>query len=151
MWIQQIEDAPQNLLAAIDGLSAVQLDTAYRPEGWTLRQVVHHLADSHINSYVRFKLALTEENPTIKPYDETAWAALPEARDSNVDVSVALLASLHQRWVRMLRTLGATEFDRTFEHPEMGAVRLDQNCAIYAWHSRHHIAHITELRRREGW
>lgn len=149
--IQDIANAPARLREAVRGLDAAQLDTPYRPEGWTVRQVVHHVADSHINSYVRFRLALTEDSPLIKPYDQVAWAALPDARTAPVDLSLALLDGLHSRWAALLGTLTDAEFARTFRHPEIGTVRLDTNLALYAWHGRHHTAHITGLRQRSGW
>ncbi len=116
-----------------------------------MRQVVHHLPDSHLNSYIRFKLAVTEDEPTIKPYDEAAWAELPDAREGSVLDSLQLLESLHSRWVLFLRCLGPAELARTFTHPEIGSVTLAQNIALYAWHGRHHVAHITSLCEREGW
>ena len=149
--IDEIAAAPAGLQAAVAGLSPEQLDTPYRPNGWTVRQVVHHVPDSHLNSYVRFKLALTEEEPTIKPYDEARWAELEDTRSTPVEVSLALLESLHERWVRLLRSLGPEEFARAFRHPERGVVTLEQNVALYAWHGRHHIAHVTSLRERMGW
>jgi len=150
-YIQIIADAPARLREAVRGLTPGQLDTPYRPEGWTVRQVVHHLPDSHLNSYVRFKLALTENEPTIKPYDEAAWATTPENQSTPVEVSLALLESLHARWVALLRTLKPEDWARNLRHPERGLMSLDANLAIYAWHCRHHVAHITELRKRSGW
>jgi hypothetical protein len=149
--IAAIEQAPANLRAAVAGLSGAQLDTPYRPGGWTVRQVVHHVPDSHLNSYVRFRLALTEDEPTIKPYDESRWAELPDARAADVEISLALLESLHHRWVLLLRSLSSADFARSFRHPELGLVTLDKNLALYAWHGRHHVAHITALRTRMGW
>jgi uncharacterized damage-inducible protein DinB len=150
-YIQQIEDAPGCLRAAVEGLSEKQLDHAYREGGWTVRQVVHHLPDSHMHSYIRFKLAVTGDQPTITPYDEAQWANLPEATTADVEVSLVLLAALHRRWVLFLRHLREEQFSRTFRHPEFGTVSLDQNLALYAWHGRHHVAHITTLRDRMGW
>ena len=150
-WIAEIEQTPARLRAAVDGLSPEQLDTPYRPGGWTVRQVVHHLPDSHLNSYVRFKLALTEDGPTIKPYDEQKWAELNDSRSAPVYVSLALLESLHQRWVLVLRSMSEADFARAFRHPELGVRTLDQTVALYAWHGRHHVAHITSLRDRMGW
>ncbi|MFZ5824192.1 MAG: YfiT family bacillithiol transferase [Bacillota bacterium] len=150
-WIGELAQAPSLLRKAVEGLTDEQLDTPYREGGWTVRQVVHHLADSHLNSYTRFKLALTEEQPTIKAYDEAAWAELPEAREAPVSISLALLDALHDRWVRMLRAMGPEEFNRTFQHPDSGVLRLDLVTGLYAWHCRHHIAHITGLRERMGW
>ena len=137
--------------AAVAGLTPEQLDTPYRPGGWTVRQVVHHVPDSHINSYVRFKLALTEEEPTIKPYDEARWAKLADTATTPVEVSLTLLDSLHSRWVPLLQSLTEADFARQFRHPELGMVRLDRNLALYAWHGKHHVAHITSLRERMGW
>ncbi|WP_127585129.1 YfiT family bacillithiol transferase [Paenibacillus koleovorans] len=150
-WMEEIEAAPAQLRAAVAGLSEEQLDTPYRPDGWTVRQVVHHLADSHLNSYTRFKLALTEPNPTIKPYREERWAELPDSR-LPVEVSLTLLESLHIRWASLLRTLTREELALTFAHPESGnTIRLNWNVGLYAWHGRHHIAHIASLRDRMGW
>ncbi|HSF34027.1 MAG TPA: bacillithiol transferase BstA [Candidatus Tectomicrobia bacterium] len=149
--IDQIASTPGKLRAAVDGLSSQQLDTPYRPGGWTVRQLVHHLPDSHLNSYIRFRLALTEDQPTIKPYYEDRWAELEDARHGPIDLSLALLEALHHRWVLLLRSLKAQDFARTFMHPELGVVSLDQNVGIYAWHGRHHVAHITSLRQRMGW
>jgi uncharacterized damage-inducible protein DinB len=150
-YIQQIEDAPGHLRAAVQGLSETQLDHPYREGGWTVRQVVHHLPDSHMHSYIRFKLAVTGEQPTITPYDEARWASLPEATTADVEVSLGLLAALHRRWVLFLRSLREEQFSRVFRHPELGTVSLNQNLALYAWHGRHHVAHITTLRDRMGW
>jgi uncharacterized damage-inducible protein DinB len=149
--IADIEHAPAALRMAIEDLSPQQLDTPYREAGWTVRQVVHHVPDSHMNAYVRFKLALTEDGPTIKPYAEDRWAELPDTRSTPLEVSLALLDSLHNRWVRLLRTLSPEDWKRTFRHPELGLVSLEGNLALYAWHGQHHVAHITELRRRMGW
>ncbi len=149
--IERIEVAPALMRAAVAGLSDAQLDTRYRPGGWTARQVVHHLPDSHLNSYTRFKLAVTEDTPTIRPYDEARWAELPEARTAPVELSLALLDALHARWVLFLRSLSAGDFARTFRHPDHGIVTLDWALAFYAWHGDHHIAHVTGLRRRMGW
>ncbi|HEV3199888.1 MAG TPA: bacillithiol transferase BstA [Bryobacteraceae bacterium] len=149
--IGQIAVAPAGLREAVRSLNIQQLDTPYRPGGWTVRQTVHHVADSHMNAYVRLRLALTEEAPTIKPYDEAQWAELVDARTLAVEVSLELLDSLHHRWVALLKTLSDADFARTFRHPELGLVRLDTNLALYAWHGRHHAAHITGLRQRNGW
>jgi hypothetical protein len=148
--IEQIAQTPNELRKAIRGLTNEQLDTAYRPGGWTVRQVVHHLPDSHLNSYVRFKLAVTEDEPLVKAYDESRWAELEDARRAPIDASLTLLDSLHERWVVFLRSLDDTLLSRTFRHPEVGVIRVDQNVALYAWHGRHHVAHITSLREREG-
>ncbi len=149
--IGEIEETPARLRAAASGLSDARLDTPYREGGWTVRQVVHHLADSHMNSYVRFRLALTESEPTIKPYDQALWAELHDARTAPVELSLALFEALHQRWVLLLKSLEAADFARTFRHPERGTMTLDQNLALYAWHGRHHVAHITSLAERMGW
>ena len=149
--IASIELTPDAIRAALQGLASEQLDTPYREGGWTVRQVAHHVPDSHMNAYVRFKLALTEHEPTIKPYAEDRWARLADTQSTPVEVSLALLESLHARWVRLLRSLRAEDWKRTFRHPELGLVSLEKNLALYAWHGRHHIAHITELRKRQGW
>ena len=149
--IDQIAATPENMRAAVSGLSNEQLDTPYRPDGWTVRQVVHHVPESHLNSYIRFKLAITEDQPTIKPYFEDRWAQLPDALVSPIEPSLDLLDALHQRWVWFLRSLKDEDFDRTFQHPEQGLVSLNKNVALYAWHGRHHVAHITSLRERENW
>ena len=149
--IDEIAEAPAKLREAVKGLADQQLDTPYREGGWTIRQVVHHVPDSHVNSYVRFKLAMTEENPTIRPYHEDRWAELEEARTAPVEVSLALLDSLHYRWVLFLRSFSEADFRRTFNHPELGAMTVHKNIALYAWHGKHHIAHVTSLRERMGW
>jgi DinB superfamily len=150
-YLADIEQTPSNLRKALQGLSAEQLDTPYRPEGWTVRQVVHHVPDSHLNAYLRFKLALTEDEPTIKPYAEDRWAQLGDTQATPVEVSLAMLDSLHDRWVRLLRSLKPEDWKRTFRHPELGLMPLEKNLALYSWHGRHHIAHITALRERSGW
>jgi hypothetical protein len=149
--IAQIAGTPAALEHAVAGLSASQLDTPYRPGGWTVRQVVHHVPESHMNSYIRFKLALTEQEPVVKPYDEQSWARLPDARETPVEVSLALLRSLHARWTILLHAMQPADWLRTFQHPELGLVRLDVNLALYAWHGPHHVAHITSLRQRMKW
>ena len=151
LFVSDIERAPAQLRSAVAGLHDQQLDTPYREGGWTVRQVVHHLPDSHLNAYVRLRLALTEEAPTIKPYQEAKWAELADARSAPVDVSLDLLTSLHRRWVALLRVMNPEDFARTFTHPELGLVRLDRNLALYAWHGKHHIAQVTGLRERMGW
>ncbi len=148
--IDRIEETPARLRAAVEGLSPEQIETPYRPGGWTVRQVVHHVPDSHLNSYVRFRLALTEERPAIKPYHEDRWAELEDAKRAPVDVSLALLDSLHRRWVLLLRSLKPEDFSRTFTHPELGEVSLEKNVALYSWHGRHHVAQITALIERMG-
>ena len=150
-FIDEIAAAPRNLRAAVVGLLPEQIDTPYRPGGWTIRQVVHHLADSHLNSYVRFRLALTEEEPTIKPYLEERWAELSDAKAARLEPSLDLLDCLHERWVFLLRSLAPPDFARAFQHPELGRVSLERNLSLYAWHGRHHIAHITSLCERSGW
>lgn len=149
--IDAIAAAPAAARAAVKGLSAKQLDTPYRPGGWTVRQVIHHLPDSHMNAYVRFKLALTEDTPTIKPYDEAKWAETSDARSDLVEISLTLLEALHRRWVYLLRHMAQDDFLRKLNHPEWDApLTLDAMLALYAWHGRHHAAQITELRKREG-
>ena len=150
-FLDDIAQAPKTLRAAVQGLTEAQLDTPYRPGGWTVRQVVHHVPDSHLNSYVRFKLALTEDEPTIKPYAEDRWAELADTKATPVEVSLTMLDSLHDRWVRLLRSLTPKEWTRTFRHPDLGAMTLEKTLALYAWHGRHHVAHITALRERSGW
>lgn len=149
-YVQIITGLPKNIAAAVNGLTEAQLDTPYRPGGWTVRQTVHHVADSHINSYCRFKLALTEEQPTIRPYHEDRWAELTDSQ-LPVEVSLAIIDGVHQRWASMLNSMSSTDFEKKFNHPESGEWTLDGALAMYAWHSRHHTAHITSLREREGW
>ncbi len=149
-FLDEIAKTPAQLCAAVKGLSDAQLDTPYRPGGWTVRQVVHHVPDSHINCYVRFKLAITEDDPTIKPYAENLWAELPDSK-APVEVSLTLLDSLHDRWLRLLRSLEPEDWKRTFRHPELGPMTLEKTLALYAWHGRHHVAHVTELRKRMNW
>jgi uncharacterized damage-inducible protein DinB len=150
-FIKQIAETPAALRAAVHGLSSGQLETPYREGGWTVRQVIHHVPESHMNAYIRFKLALTEDEPTIKPYMEDRWAKTPDVLGTPLETSLALLESLHDRWVRLLRGLQPEQWTRTFRHPELGTVSLEKNLALYAWHGQHHTAHITELRRRMGW
>jgi hypothetical protein len=150
-WLDEIAETPARLQAAVRGLGPEQLDAPYRPGGWTVRQVVHHVPDSHMNSYVRFRLALTEAEPTIKPYHEERWAELADAKAAPIEPSLSLLEALHERWVTLLRSLSSEDFERTFRHPELGVVSLNKNVALYAWHGRHHVAHITGLRERMGW
>jgi uncharacterized damage-inducible protein DinB len=149
--IRAIADAPGAFRRAVEGLSDAQLDTPYRPGGWTVRQVVHHVPDSHINAYVRFKLALTEDSPTIKPYDEAAWALLADTARTPIDTSLTLLDALHRRWVVLLESLREEDFTRRLIHPDRGPVTNDWLLQLYAWHGRHHAAHVTTLRQREGW
>ncbi len=149
--IDQIAAAPLRLRDAAAGLSDAQLDTPYRDGGWSVRQVVHHVPDSHLNAYIRTKLALTESEPTIKPYDEAAWAALDDSRATPIEVSLAMLEKLHERWVTLLHSMRDSDFSKTFRHPEHGVRTLDWLVGLYAWHGRHHTAHISSLRERMGW
>lgn len=149
--LNDIAQTPANLRKAIKGLSDAQLDTEYRPGGWTVRQVVHHLPDSHMNSYVRFKLALTEDEPTVKTYAEDRWAQLADTTSTPIEISLTLLDSLHDRWVRLLRSLTPEQWKRTIRHPEFGLMSLEKTLAMYGWHGKHHVAHITELRKRNSW
>ena len=145
--IADIEAAPANFRAALGALTPARLDTPYRPGGWTLRQLAHHVPDSHLNAYTRFKLALTEDRPTIKPYDEARWAELPDVRDTPVEVSLALLDALHRRWVTLLRAMTPADFARTYVHPEHGrAVSLDEALGMYAWHGKHHTGHVRQVK-----
>jgi len=148
--IETLRLLPEHLRSAVAGLNEAQLDTPYRDDGWTVRQVVHHLADSHANSFIRFKLALTEDWPTIKPYDEAAWARLPDSR-LPIDGSLVFIDSLQARWVALLQSMSEEDFHRGFNHPEMGRQSLAASLALYEWHSRHHVAHITTLRQRMAW
>jgi uncharacterized damage-inducible protein DinB len=151
-YIDDIERMPARLREGVKGLTEAQLDTPYRPGGWTVRQLVHHIADSHMNAYVRVKLALTEDQPLIKPYLEAKWAELQDSKTLPVEVSLNLLDSLHQRWVKVLLSMIPAEFSRVMRHPDWAEpMSLDDTLALYAWHGKHHLAHITELRRREGW
>jgi len=150
-YIDNLLKLPAQMRMAVQGLNPEQLDTPYRPDGWTVRQVVHHVPDSHMNAYIRFKLALTEEQPAIKPYDEGSWAKLADAQVTPVEVSLQLLAALHSRWVDLLQAMHPSDFGRTLYHPEHGVVTLDRMLAMYSWHSAHHLAHITSLRERMGW
>ncbi len=149
-FLNQVAEAPARLRDAIRGLTETQLDTPYRDGGWSSRQVVHHVADSHMNAFIRFKLGLTEDNPTIKPYPEHLWADLADQK-LPIDVSLPIVDNVHQRWVAVLRSMKETDWARTFNHPEMGVQRLDRALALYAWHGRHHAAHITSLREQNGW
>jgi len=149
--IDDIANAPAALRAAVRGLSPQQIETPYRDGGWSIRQVVHHVPDSHMNAYIRFKLALTEDAPTIQPYMEDRWANLSDTQSTPLEVSLALLDALHDRWVRLLRSMQSQDWKRTFHHPELGLMPLEKTLAMYAWHGRHHVAHITELRKRMAW
>ncbi len=151
LWIRQIEELPEQMCKAANSLSNDQLNTAYRPGGWTLRQVVHHVPDSHLHSYVRFKWALTEEEPLIKVYDEQRCAELADCRDAPVQTSLNFLAALHERWVVLLRALSPDQLSRRFLHPVSGPIELRWNVGSYAWHGRHHLAHITSTIERNGW
>jgi hypothetical protein len=142
---------PENLRSAVSDLTEVQIDTPYREGGWTVRQLVHHVADSHMNAYVRTRLALTEDWPTIKPYDQKLWAELTDARTLPLEVSLELLESVHSRWVALLETLSDEQWQRGYKHPESGMEKLYQVVAVYDWHSRHHVAHVTALRKSRGW
>jgi len=151
-WRRDLAEFPGWIRAAVDGLTDEQLDTPYRDGGWTVRQVVHHLADSHLNAYCRFRLALTEDAPTIKPYLEARWAELPDARALPTEPSLEILDGLHTRWVALIDTLTPDDWQRTFVHPEHGrSLTLWQTAALYAWHCRHHVAHVTALRSARGW
>ena len=150
-WMRDIAELPATLKKAVGGLSAAQLDTPYREGGWTVRQVVHHFADSHMNAFTRFKLALTEDAPQIKPYDEKAWATTADVRGQDIELSLMLIQGLHARWSALLSSLTPEQLDRTFLHPESGVQKLDRTLQTYAWHSKHHVAHITRLRERNGW
>jgi uncharacterized damage-inducible protein DinB len=150
-WLSDIEQTPTQLRDAVKGLTDIQLDTPYREGGWTVRQVIHHVADSHMHSYARFRFALTEPSPTIHPYDEGAWAELPDAKTAPVEVSLALLDALHKRWMILLRSLDSAAMAKVFLHPERGPTSLVNAIALYSWHGRHHTAHITALRQRLSW
>ena len=152
LWLQQMAEMPQALAAAVSGLDERQLDTPSREGGWTPRQVVHHLADAHMNGFVRFKLALTEDAPPIKTYEEALWAETADAREAPVEVSLRLLAALHERWLILLWSLSEAQFaSRAFSHPDRGLMTIDKAIQLYAWHGIHHAGHITGLRRRRGW
>jgi hypothetical protein len=149
--IAQIAACPVGLRAAVQDLDDTQIDTPYRDGGWTVRQVVHHVPDSHMNAYIRFKLGLTEDTPTIKPYEENSWAQLSDSRTAPIGLSLDLLDNVHARWVLVLRAMRPADFARTINHPESGVQTLDRVLALYAWHGRHHIAHVTSLREKNGW
>lgn len=151
-WIAELADLPARMREAVHGLSEAQYDTPYREGGWTVRQVLHHVPDSHMNAYIRFKLALTEANPTIKPYEEARWAELPDTAGAPAGVSLVLLEALHRRWVVLLKAMDEPDWSRTFYHPDQKkALTLEGVLAMYAWHGKHHVAHITGLRNRLGW
>jgi hypothetical protein len=149
--IRTIKDTPAAMRRAVSGLGAEQLDTPYRPGGWTVRQVIHHVPDSHANAYVRLKLALTEAAPTIKPYDEAAWANLEDTKSTPIETSLVMLEVIHERFVRLLAAMSPADFARAYNHPETGLHSLDYLTAMYAWHGPHHVAHVTRLRQRMGW
>ncbi len=150
-WLQQMAEMPERLAAAVNGLDDWQLGTPYREGGWTLRQVVHHLADAHVNGFVRFKLALTEDLPPIKTYEETLWAETADGREAPVEVSLRLLTALHQRWMILLASLSEPQFGCAFSHPQRGLMTIDKAIQLYAWHGIHHTAHVTSFRARRGW
>jgi len=150
-FVEAIGRLPQEVRGAVHGLTAAQLNTPYREGGWSVRQVVHHLPDSHMNAYIRFKLALTEIEPTIKPYNEAEWAELPDAKLGPIEVSLGLLEAIHARWVDCVRGIPGENLQRRFLHPERGLMSLNELLALYAWHGRHHVAHIVKLRERMGW
>jgi hypothetical protein len=150
-WITQLAALPAAMEAAVAGFNDEQLDTPYRPGGWTVRQVVHHTADSHMNAYIRLHWALTEDAPLIKAYDEKAWAELPDARTAPPSVSLEILKALHRRWVLLLEALEERHWQREFRHPQYGGFSVERMLALYAWHGRHHTAHITTLRQKMGW
>lgn len=147
-WIGQIAAVPREVKKAVRRLTPAQLNAPYRKGGWTRRQVVHHMVDSHLNAYVRLKLALTERHPTIKPYDQERWAHLADAQTAPVESSLKMLEGLHHRWVHLLRAMKPSDFRRTFHHPESGKKNLDWLVQLYAWHGRHHTAHLSSLKRR---
>ena len=150
-WIAELEALTGNLRNAVEGLSDDQLDKPYRPGGWTVRQVVHHISDGHLSASVFVRLALTEQAPMIKPIEEAAWAELPDAKSGPIEPSLVLTDALHRRWVMLLRSLSDDDFKRSFRHPDGGEFSLDWTVGYFAWHSRHHVAHILNLRKREGW
>lgn len=151
-WLLDIQALPQQVEHAVSNLDEAQIQTPYRPEGWTVHQLVHHIADSHMNAYIRFKLGLTEDNPTIKPYEEKEWAQMADTKNLPINISVTLLFSLHHRWTEVLKNISDADWNRTVYHPESKKqMTLWFLLGMYAWHSRHHVAHITGLRDREGW
>jgi uncharacterized damage-inducible protein DinB len=150
-WIAELAALGGNLRHAVEGLSDDQLDKPYRPGGWTVRQVVHHIPDGHLSAYMFVRLALTEQEPTIKPIEETAWAELPDAKSGPIESSLALTDALHRRWVMLFRSLPDDDFKRSFRHPDGAVLSVDWTLGYFAWHSRHHVAQILGLRKREGW
>lgn len=149
--IDTIAEAPTYFRAVVSGLTDLQLDTQYRPDGWTIRQIVHHMPDSHMHAYIRFKLALTEKHPTVMPYNEAVWAKLQDSFSTPIMTSITTLDGIHDRWVLLISAMRPSEFSRTLHHPETGDMTLDQMIALYAWHGQHHYAHISQLRKRKGW
>ncbi|MEP6763766.1 MAG: YfiT family bacillithiol transferase [Gemmatimonadaceae bacterium] len=149
--INTMASQPARFRSALKGLSEAQLDSPYRPGGWTVRQRAHHVPDSHMNMYMRFKVALTEDNPTIKPYDQDAWSTLADVRAVPISTSLLLFDALHERAISVLRSVSVADRARKYVHPENGPTRIDQMVALYAWHGDHHIAHVLNLRKREGW
>jgi len=150
-WIREVAEVPAKLRSAVTGLTQEQIETPYRPDGWTVRQVIHHVPESHLNAYLRFKLALTEYEPSIKTYKEDMWARLADTAQTPVEVSLQMLSTIHTRWVAILQAMDSSDFARTLRHPEIGVLDLNRMLALYAWHSAHHTAHITNLRKRMGW
>jgi uncharacterized damage-inducible protein DinB len=150
-YIEVLAQLPETFGTAVSGLTPEQLETPYRPDGWTVRQLIGHVPDSHANAYIRFKLALTEYEPAIKPYKEDMWARLADTANTPVDVLLQLLGALHARWVALLRGMDSSDFARTLRHPDLGVLELNRMLALYAWHSAHHTAHVTSLRKRMGW
>jgi hypothetical protein len=150
-WIEEVAAAPAKFREAVAGLTPQQLDTRYREDGWTVRQVTHHVPDSHMNAYVRFKLALTEPDPAIRVYEEGEWAKLSDTAVTPVETSLVLLEKLHERWVNLMRGMDEEGWKRRYLHPTMGPVALEKALGLYAWHGKHHAAHVTELRKRSGW
>ena len=150
-WIREVDQFPHNLSSTSRKLKPKQLDTPYRPGGWTVRQLIHHIADSHLNAYVRFKLALTEDTPTIKPYDQSKWAELKDSEQFAVSDSLTFIALLHKRWVILLKSMSSSDFERELNHPESGVHSLKVFLGLYAWHGKHHLSHIVNLIKREGW
>ena len=150
-FIAQVADCPRRLGAAVSGLDRQQLDTPYRPGGWTVRQVAHHLPDSHLNVYTRFRLALTEDVPTVRTFDHDRWADLTDSRTAPIESSLDLLEGLHHRWVALMKLMAEADWERRFNHPDDGVLDLAATLQRYAWHGRHHVGHITALRNRMNW
>jgi hypothetical protein len=150
-YVDQLAQTPEKLRGIVGGLSPAQLDTPYRPDGWTIRQVIHHLADSHTNAYIRFKMALTEDTPTVKSYDQALWAELEDSRTASVEDSLSLFEGLYRRWAFLLKSLSAESFARKLNHPDAGIISLDRYLGMCVWHGHHHIAHIQELRQKMNW